>query len=130
MKSNPHIQKIHLRPMKAIVGDDDGWICRWQPGMSRECCWVTSVTGIDTNQREIDSEFLYLMGPIGWCLSVDVEVNGDWSPIRVRWNEEKNLFDGQDKLDPNIRLEVDLKEMFGVMNGYGVGLLKINCSCL
>lgn len=63
----------------------------------------------------------------GSALSVELRGSGDWLPIQVRLNEQRNVFEGQDSLDNSTRLEIDAGEMLDLMGGIGdahVGFIK------
>lgn len=45
--------------------------------------------------------------------------NGDWLPIQVPFNKERNIFEGQDSISKTARLQINAGEMTDLMSGIG-----------
>ncbi len=82
----------------------------WQRSSAGGRCWVGYLGG---EREEFDGEYLFLHRS---TLAVDIVVNTTWLPITLGWNEEKEVFAGEETIGGRI-LTVENTVMFDAMTG-------------
>lgn len=72
--------------------------------------------GSKTGREEVDGEYLPSYGS---GLSVELRGSGEWLPVEVRFNEKRDIFEGQDRVESTTSLEVYPGVILDLMCGIG-----------
>ncbi|KAM9877570.1 hypothetical protein VDGL01_08306 [Verticillium dahliae] len=88
LKKNHSVNISATRAYLQGVDVSESWVYSWQRGRGARC-WVREVGA--GKREEVDGGYLMCFGS---DLFIDIRVNADWLPIMVRFNHDKQAFEG------------------------------------